>query len=35
MSYTENAPVQQTTAEYLGRQRGWESDYAYNNEFFE
>ncbi len=34
MSYTEDALVQQTTAEYPERQFGWESGYAYNNEDF-
>ena len=33
-SYTEDTLVQQTTAEYLERQLGWESIYAYNNEDF-
>jgi hypothetical protein len=33
-SYTEDTLVQQTTAEYLERQLGWESVYAYNNENF-
>ncbi len=33
--YTEDTLVQQTTAEYLERQLGWESVYAYNNEDFE
>ena len=32
--YTEDALVQQTTAEYLEQQLGWESVYAYNNEDF-
>ncbi len=32
--YTEDTFVQQTTAEYLERQLGWESVYAYNNEDF-
>ena len=32
--YTEDTLVQQTTAEYLERQLGWESVYAYNNEGF-
>jgi hypothetical protein len=32
--YTENTLVQQTTAEYLEQQLGWESIYAYNNEDF-
>jgi type I restriction enzyme, R subunit len=31
---TEDALVQQTTAEYLGHERGWESVVAYNNEDF-
>ena len=30
--YTEDSLVQQTTAEYLEQQLGWESVYAYNNE---
>ena len=34
MSYTEDTLVQQTTADYLERQLGWESVYAYNNEDF-
>ncbi len=33
-SYTEDHLVQQTTAEYLEKQLGWESVYAYNNEDF-
>ena len=33
-SYTEDALVQQTTADYLEQQLGWESVYAYNNEDF-
>jgi len=33
-SYTEDTLVQQTTAEYLEQQLGWESIYAYNNEDF-
>ena len=32
--YTEDTLVQQTTVEYLERQLGWESVYAYNNEGF-
>ncbi|GAB4346217.1 MAG: hypothetical protein Kow0089_23520 [Desulfobulbaceae bacterium] len=32
--YTEDTLVQQTTAEYLGQELGWESVYAYNNEDF-
>jgi len=32
--YTEDTLVQQTTAEYLERQLGWQSVYAYNNEDF-
>lgn len=32
--YTEDTLVQQTTAEYLHDQLGWESIYAYNNEDF-
>ena len=32
--YTEDALVQQTTAEYLEQQLGWESVYAYNTEGF-
>ncbi len=33
-SYTEDTLVQQTTADYLKQQLGWESVYAYNNEDF-
>ncbi len=33
-SYTEDTLVQQTTAEYLKKELGWESVYAYNNEDF-
>jgi type I restriction enzyme R subunit len=32
MSYTEDTLVQQTTAECLEKELGWESMYAYNNE---
>ena len=32
--YTENTLVQQTTADYLERQLGWESVYAHNHEDF-
>ncbi|MDY0223416.1 MAG: hypothetical protein RBR67_20015, partial [Desulfobacterium sp.] len=32
--YTEETLVQQTTAEYLEQELGWESVYAYNNEDF-
>ena len=32
--YTEDTLVQQTTAEYLEQQLGWESVYAYNTETF-
>jgi len=32
--YTEDTLVQQTMAEYLERQLGWDSVYAYNNETF-
>ena len=32
--YTEDTLVQQTTAEYLEQEVGWESVYAYNNEDF-
>ena len=32
--YTEDTLVQQTTANYLEQQLGWESLYAYNNENF-
>ena len=32
--YTEDILVQQTTADYLEKQLGWESVYAYNNEDF-
>jgi type I restriction enzyme R subunit len=34
MPYTEDTRVQQTSAEYLEQQLGWESVYAYNNEDF-
>ncbi len=34
VGYTEDTLVQQTTAEYLEQQLGWESVYAYNNENF-
>ena len=34
MPYTEDTLVQQTTAEYLEQQLGWESVYVYNNEDF-
>jgi type I restriction enzyme R subunit len=34
-NYTEDTPVQQTTAEYLEYQLGWDSVYSYNNEDFE
>ena len=34
MSYTEDTLVQQTTADYLEKELGWESVYAYNNENF-
>jgi type I restriction enzyme R subunit len=34
MSYTEDTLVQQTTADYLEQQLGWQSVYAYNNEGF-
>lgn len=33
-AYTEDTLVQQTTAEYLEKQLGWDSVYAYNNEDF-
>ena len=33
-AYTEDTLVQQTTADYLEQQLGWESVYAYNNEDF-
>lgn len=33
-SYTEDTLVQQTTAEYLEKELGWESIYAYNQETF-
>lgn len=33
-AYTEDTLVQQTTAEYLEQQLGWDSVYAYNNEDF-
>jgi len=32
INYTEDTLVQQTTADYLEQQLGWESVYAYNNE---
>ena len=32
--YSEDTLVQQTTADYLEQQLGWESVYAYNNEDF-
>jgi len=34
MSYTEDTLVQQTTAEFMEQELGWESVYAYNNEDF-
>ena len=34
MHYTEDTLVQQTTADYLEQQLGWQSVYAYNNEDF-
>ena len=34
MPYTEDTLVQQTTAEYMEKELGWESVYAYNNETF-
>ena len=34
MTYTEDTLVQQTTADYLEQQLGWQSVYAYNNEDF-
>jgi type I restriction enzyme R subunit len=34
IAYTEDTLVQQTTAEYLKRQLGWGSVYAYNNADF-
>ncbi len=34
MNYTEDTLVQQTTAEYLEQELGWESVYAFNNEDF-
>jgi type I restriction enzyme, R subunit len=34
LRYTEDSLVQQTTAEYLEQELGWESVYAYNNEDF-
>ena len=33
-AYTEDTLVQQTTADYLEQELGWESVYAYNNEDF-
>jgi len=32
--YNEDTLVQQTTADYLEEQLGWESVYAYNSEIF-
>jgi len=32
--YSEDTLVQQTTAEYMEQQLGWESVYAYNSEDF-
>ena len=32
MPYTEDTLVQQTTAEYLEKELGWDSEYACNNE---
>ena len=32
--YTEDTLVQQTTADYLEQQLGWESIYAHNAEYF-
>ena len=32
--YSEDTLVQQTTAEYLQKELGWKSAYAYNNETF-
>jgi type I restriction enzyme R subunit len=32
--YSEDTLVQQTNADYLEQQLGWESVYAYNNENF-
>ena len=34
MNFTEDTLVQQTTADYLERQLGWQSAYTYNNEDF-
>ena len=34
MKYTEDTLVQQITADYLEKQLGWKSVYAYNNEDF-
>ncbi len=34
IAYTEDTLVQQTTAEYLEKELGWGSVYAYNNEDF-
>jgi len=34
MPYTEDVLVQQTAADYLRDQLGWESVYAYNEETF-
>ena len=33
-AYTEDTLVKQTTAEFLKKQLGWQSIYAYNNEDF-
>jgi type I restriction enzyme R subunit len=33
-NYTEDTLVQQTTADYLQQQLGWELVYTYNNENF-
>lgn len=33
-AYSEDVLVQQTTAEYLARELGWESVYAYSTETF-
>jgi len=34
-AYTEDTLVQQTTAEYLEKELGWDSVYAYNQGAFE
>jgi type I restriction enzyme R subunit len=34
VNFTEDSLVQQTTADYLEQQLGWQSVYAWNNEDF-